>query len=277
MFTGYFLKCEHCAHLNPLKTEYITFCENCSKKIVNNFPDWSQIHPTKTFSDFVNEVGVIENPVSSSQPKKDISKQRRIFLTLFIFAAIGALGLFLFNTDLSTLLMPSKTAEKMLTSDWSRYVYSKGGWSMESPERFKETQLELSEQEKVLVTEATVINFQPSKNFKMEGVSVLYRENVFPNLPVILNNNLQNLTRQPGVTNLEFKESPVALQNLRGVLLEGTYHKQGEFMRFQIVVYTNRFRHWQFVVSVADDDQIGSSVAEKIINSLEIEENLKSI
>ncbi len=140
-----------------------------------------------------------------------------------------------------------------------------------------EAPLKLSEQEVELVTEAYAINFHPAKNFKVEGVAVLYQENVFPNPPLILRNNLQNLINQQGATNLEFKESPVALQNLRGVMLEGSYHKQGEFMRFHLVVYSNRYRHWQLFIAVADEDSVGKAVAEKIINSLEIEENLKSI
>jgi len=276
MHSGYFLKCDHCGHLNPLKTEYITFCEKCHKKMINNFPDWNRNHPTKTFSDFIVEIGVFENSIASLQPTKKIATKKRIFV-LFILATTGTLGVFLINADFSSLLMPAKTPKKLLNADWSRYVYSKSGWSMESPERFSETPLELSEQEAALVTEAVAINFQPSKNLKIEGVSVLYREKVFPNLPLILRNTLQNLIHQQGVTNLEFKESPAALQNLRGVLLEGTYHKQGEFMRFQMLVYSNRFRHWHLVISVDDDDPVGKAVAEKIINSLEIEENLKSI
>lgn len=242
----------------------------------NNFPDWHREHPTKTFSEFVKEKGSVETAVPPFLPPGSITNKKRIIFALFIGIAIGVLGVYFMKADLTNFLLPVKTPEEVLNSKWTRYVYSKSGWSIESPERLEEKPLKLTEQEVALVTEAYTISFQPSKNFKVEGVAVLYRENVFPNLPLILRNNVQNLIHQ-GVTNLEFKESPVAFQNLRGVLLEGTFHKQGEFMRFQLVVYSNKYRHWQLFMAVADEDNVGKSVAEKIINSLEIEEDLKSI
>ncbi|MBN1143306.1 MAG: hypothetical protein JXA72_02740 [Bacteroidales bacterium] len=48
----YYLKCEHCGHLNEVKSEYLVFCAGCSKKIENNFASWSRKNAGKTLEDF---------------------------------------------------------------------------------------------------------------------------------------------------------------------------------------------------------------------------------
>jgi hypothetical protein len=48
----YYLKCEHCGHLNEIKSEYLVFCAGCSKKIGNNFSAWGKNNQGKTLEDF---------------------------------------------------------------------------------------------------------------------------------------------------------------------------------------------------------------------------------
>lgn len=46
------LKCKNCGHQNPIKSEYLIFCEKCNKKIENNYRDWQIRNPDKTFDDY---------------------------------------------------------------------------------------------------------------------------------------------------------------------------------------------------------------------------------
>lgn len=48
----YYLKCEHCGHLNEIKSEYLVFCAGCSKKIESNYTSWSRKNEGKTLQDF---------------------------------------------------------------------------------------------------------------------------------------------------------------------------------------------------------------------------------
>ncbi len=48
----HYIKCKNCGHNNEVKTEYLTFCTKCNKKLDDNFADWSRLNSDKTFDDF---------------------------------------------------------------------------------------------------------------------------------------------------------------------------------------------------------------------------------
>jgi len=48
----HYLKCLNCGHYNELKTEYLSFCTNCNKKMVNNYQDWIRENYDKSFDDY---------------------------------------------------------------------------------------------------------------------------------------------------------------------------------------------------------------------------------
>jgi hypothetical protein len=91
----YFLKCNKCGHLNPVKTEYMTFCSFCSKKLDNNYFDWIKVNPDKTFDDFKQIICTSElsdTPKSLSKSKTKSLKYWIGFALVAILAAIGQLG-----------------------------------------------------------------------------------------------------------------------------------------------------------------------------------------
>ena len=70
-----YLKCNHCAHLNVIKTEYQTFCSECKKKMNNNYSNWKALHPEQSFDDFKEKVCISESDLQSiselnTKPKK---------------------------------------------------------------------------------------------------------------------------------------------------------------------------------------------------------------
>lgn len=93
----YFLKCDKCGHLNEVKTEYMTFCSNCHKKLNNNFSDWIRLNSDKSFDNYKQLVCVNEtedSPKSNSNTTKPKSLKFWIgfALTLAIFTVIGQIG-----------------------------------------------------------------------------------------------------------------------------------------------------------------------------------------
>lgn len=93
----YFLKCNNCGHFNEVKTEYLTFCTNCFKKLENNFPEWKRNNPGKSFDDFrrlICTTDINENSKSDSKSSKPKSLKYWIGFTIAfaIFYAIGQFG-----------------------------------------------------------------------------------------------------------------------------------------------------------------------------------------
>ncbi len=71
------LKCNHCGHLNPVKSEFMTFCDHCGKKLSNNFQEWKKFNAGKSFNQYKLEIGSEEE--SSIQPDKNKPKGKISF------------------------------------------------------------------------------------------------------------------------------------------------------------------------------------------------------
>lgn len=93
-----YLKCNNCGHLNKIKTEYLTFCTDCNKKLDNNFSDWNNRNPEKTFEEFKKVVCISEEDINNakSQKKKTNKKGLKYYIGLIIsiviFSVAGKFG-----------------------------------------------------------------------------------------------------------------------------------------------------------------------------------------
>ncbi|WP_320019299.1 hypothetical protein [Labilibaculum manganireducens] len=93
----HYLKCNNCGHLNELKSEYMTFCTKCSKKLENNYSDWKNRNSDRSFDEYKQVVCTTEAIESLKEIPK--SKQRKglkywiAFAVAFaIFYAVGQIG-----------------------------------------------------------------------------------------------------------------------------------------------------------------------------------------
>lgn len=79
MKTSY-LRCNTCGHHNEIKTEHLTFCSNCKKKLDNNFFDWHQRNSNKSYHDFKQSVCTPDRQpvIENIQPKFKVSKTLKI-------------------------------------------------------------------------------------------------------------------------------------------------------------------------------------------------------
>jgi hypothetical protein len=94
----YFLKCNECGHLNELKTEYLTFCSKCNKKLDNNFSNWKKNNPDGTFEDYKNLICITVQDLQqlNLSEKKKNPKGLKYWIgfavALTIFYVIGQFG-----------------------------------------------------------------------------------------------------------------------------------------------------------------------------------------
>ncbi|MBK7971696.1 MAG: hypothetical protein IPK08_23685 [Bacteroidetes bacterium] len=61
------------------------------------------------------------------------------------------------------------------------------------------------------------------------------------------------------------------------MLINGSFHLNGVFMRFSTVIYTRNSHMWQVLVSWQDQDANGKIAAERILDSVEINYYVKTI
>ena len=273
----YFIKCTHCGYENLLKTEYLTFCEQCGKKLPENFPEWKRLHPSKDFEDFKKSVahGIVQ--IHRRNKQKRIPLITAISVTVILMIITVSLLFFSLHGDLAGLFLPGKTPASVLNHEWQRFTYGKYGFSIESPLKLEKTELKIPDVYKNQVKNIESFYYRPSRGFQLLLTSVLYEEGIAANLNGAAVGAMNEMINQPGVSNVEFKQSPLMNNDVIGILLEGSYHENDVFMRFRCAVYTRLSNMWSLMVTYRDQDEVGKKAAEKVLESVEINYYVKSI
>lgn len=98
----HYLKCTYCGHLNEVKTEYLTLCSECNKRLENNYKDWKEIHPEKSYEDFMSEVCIEmeEQQTTACEPEakpKKLSPAKYVVIFLAAIASLYLIGHFAGN------------------------------------------------------------------------------------------------------------------------------------------------------------------------------------
>lgn len=93
----HYLKCNHCGHLNELKSEYMTFCTNCNKKLENNYSEWKIRNSDQSFDEYKHAVCTTEAIESAKElPKAKNGKGLKYWIAFAaafaIFYAVGQIG-----------------------------------------------------------------------------------------------------------------------------------------------------------------------------------------
>jgi hypothetical protein len=87
------LKCNHCGHLNPVKSEFMTFCDNCGKKLSNTFQEWKKFNAGKSFTyykiELDKEEDVAIHPREINAPPKSQTALTIGLAIGFLFLAAG--------------------------------------------------------------------------------------------------------------------------------------------------------------------------------------------
>ena len=277
MSAEYFIRCENCGHLNPLKTEFVTFCEQCSRRLHQNFPEWIKTNPGKSLQDFRNEICVQKNGVTSNAfSQKKINKKIVLIPLIFIFILIAGAGYF-YSEKIRDFFLSAKTPDTVLKSKWEKHLVGKYGLSMMLPEKLDKSTPDIPSDYQKFIKDAESYSYHPSKNFNVVVNSVLFQEGVQLNLQGAYQGMMNELAGKQDVSNLEFKESPVVSDDVMGVFVEGSFHEKGIFMRFQGIIYMRKSNMWQVVVTYCDDDVVGNNVADRIMESVTVDYFVKTI
>ena len=172
--------------------------------------------------------------------------------------------------DLSELFLPRFLNETKLSGKWDRYHYGKYGLSLSTPEKFREDKIKIPVNYKDRIQDMESFSWHPAKGFRIFIVNVLYREKIPVNLRQVATGTITELVSRPGVTNVEYRQSPVMYDNVDGLMLEGNFHENQVFLRFQSVLYVRRSNAWTVTVIYNDSDPTGKEVAERVMESIEI-------
>lgn len=268
----YYLKCNRCDHLNIINDENLLFCEKCNKKLENNFRDWYRINAESSFDDYKKQVCIFQKEILSKPDSYKKTKSLKYWIgfavALIFFSLIGKFG----GEKIFTMLQAEKTSKDILAQNWIAQTYGDFGLVVETPEVMTEREVPLPISIKQVVEKMQAFEHSSSKGFKVFINSAKYKPIIQKvSLQGAANGSVNEMKMQQGVTNFEYSEEKVLLNNINGFKQVGKFNQNGISIEFINTGYIKGLYMWQIMVAYESDDKVGKIAAKRVIESVKIE------
>lgn len=271
-----YLLCGSCSHANPLKSEYLTFCEECGKKLPNSFADWRKLHPMGSFSEYQQTVGISIKEKKPNAAKVWVKKQLQpankgkviVFfsLVLVLLATAGTL----FGKKAVFSLLYAKIPKSCLYTSWQTATIGRQALEISTP-------VKLWIHDQPLGQEAAKVTEYAKSYRNEEGGGIRITVNMysyFENVANTLENaqdDSHHTMEQEDMSDVQAKTTPVLVSGIQGRLEEGNYlYKGGIRLAFQNLLVVKGANRWEIMIHYRDDDPIGPQVARRVLKSLKI-------
>lgn len=273
--SNYFLKCEHCGHLNEMKTSYLVFCGSCGKKMQNNFSNWQILNPGKSFESYQQEVCVSETQyqaieADNPKPRKKISNKTwigiLIGISLVIIVGLGT------SYVIKEFLFPN--LEKYRDGKWTTQTCGTLGLSIDAPIKMKPSDLienEIPEEsKKYLLSMETYTSSVMNQKLMIMTNSVEYVPEINASLEGAVQGSLNEIKNKPGLSDFQQDVSPLRKGELQGALVTGKYKENNMIIGYRMAMFVKGNAMWQVFVAYDYKDKAGYEISERIINSVSI-------
>ncbi len=273
-----YLKCSKCGHLNEVKTQYITFCTACNKKLDNSFASWQVFNPEGSFDEYKQQVCLTEEMAKAVPPpvKKKLNKGKLAKLSMagvLAIALLYAAGRYISTTVYKYIssLGGDKMPTTILAQKWSQETYGTYGLSIETPVKLNRANLPLPANIRDVIEHMDVFRYETLKGFQIMVNSLRYKPLVDSvSLQGAANGSVNEARLQPGVTDFNYTEEPHHTGDIHGFLQKGTYKLDGHVYEFQNAGFVKGLNLWQVWVAYSADDETGRKLADRIIASIKI-------
>lgn len=275
----HYLKCNNCGHLNEVKGEYLTFCSSCNKILENNFTDWKRRNHDKTLDDFkelicVSETDLQNRSVKTKSKPKGLKYWIGFAVAFAIFYAIGHFG----SEAIVKFFKSEKTSEEILNQDWFKDTYGSYGLTVETPVKMTKGDLPIPDNVRQIIDQMDVYNYMSNKGFKVMINSIKYNPTVGQtNLQGAANGSINEMKMQKGVTDFDYTEDYIYKKEIPGFIQKGTFIHNGIGVEFINTGFAKGLILWQVWVGYQTDDEVGRTAAKRVIESIEIKENVNTL
>lgn len=233
-----FIKCQNCHHFNPINSEYQIFCDNCGKKLDQNFKAWQQKNPNKNFEAFKEIIGT-EKVIIKKRNKKTTLRTWLQIIFLIIFISLG----YYFGEQQSKKVYRffhdfAFPISELLEKDWERQYSKDKQVSFESPFLLKKIQIEeqLPEKIKDLILnmenyaseESTIFNTAFSVIEYYESVKVLNIKNGSEGAVV-------QMVQKMNGTDLYYSNKETFINQYPAIIKTGNFKSDGNIVYFKTV------------------------------------------
>jgi hypothetical protein len=266
--------------LNPVTSEYQTFCQYCDKKLANNFADWHKLHPDKAFEDFKLLFGVEEEqPVPKKRASRFVSKdgkgKRRILWRALIgFVVITGLVTFAGRKAadfVESVFYQKSTPGYYLTKTWDTVSYGQNGLTMATPVTLKQVDMGFPQQLIDLTDE--IMSFKTAEDLPVQVFVdvVKYKPRLPMNLQNAADGAVNEIKSRPDVSDFTYTENHTKISDIPAILQTGTYaYAQDTKIRFRDLFILKDHIMWHVAILYRDGDNTAGTVADRMIQSIKV-------
>ena len=268
-----YLRCDSCGHNNPLKSEYLTFCDECGKKLPQTFADWRKLHPMASFPEYRQQVGISLKIQKANWLKERLQPGNRGKVILFFSLFIGLLALTgsLFGKRAVFTLKYPKVPAGSLYRSWPTATIGRQALEISTPVKLWVHDQPLGREEAKMIEYAKSYRNEDDGGIHIAVNMFGYLGNAANSLEAAVGQSHKNMQLRGAATDIECKSVPVLISGMQGVLEEGNYLYKGAIrLAFCNLVMVKGNSRWQIQINYRNDDETGRQVAQRILKSVKI-------
>ncbi|PUZ24865.1 hypothetical protein DCC81_11095 [Chitinophaga parva] len=280
-----YLKCDSCKQYNLLTSEYLVFCNHCSKKLSNNFADWKARYPQCDFAQFTERIAISAAQIASSRPLMErlktgakqrwVKHRRQLVMTSFLLLAMIAITGSIFGKRLVFNLFYPKVAKEWQYMSWQETTIGRQPITLSTPAKLRVHDTPLPPELRESVTYSKSYTNDNNSGMDISVHLYTYKNSVINSLEAMANNPvdpLSQLKQQDDITHLTARAQKVSVSDLAGCLEEGTYHYKGAItLAYRHLILIREQDMWQVNLVFRADDEAASAVAERVLRSIHIQ------
>lgn len=273
-----YIRCTQCGYNNPVKSETILFCENCSKKLQNNFKDWHKIHPEKTFDDFSKQYCISEFDLAvqnlETKSRKGTNKVLLVVAgaVLAILAILGLTGYFIAKKYLDKNLK-TQTSQTLLASSWKEFQVGKSALYLHLPFSLTKQEIPLPETAENLIDTMESYAHFSDNGFKVMVSIAKYKEGIEANLEGAVAGSIGEIQKMQGISEFKWNREDTVVGSLKGAISIVNFKLLTYPMEVKLLTVCDRNILYQIFTQYSKDDETGKNASEKITSSATIKEN----
>jgi hypothetical protein len=273
----YYLKCENCGYLNPLKSEYATFCDHCGKKLGSSYSSWKLEYPRKDFEQFKQEVGLSGAKAEAEKrafKRKITAKTRKIVAIAAVIVVCVVAGAFAtqFGKRVAKSFTEAKAPSAWLTSSWHSFSPGSGSFiRFETPTALTPYKQNLAPELAVHVDMSQAFQNMDADGFRVTVVTAKYKEAKNANLEAIAGAAIAELQTQQLFTQFDYDQKEILVDGQPAILQKGSYvYKASTALQFDNLVIVHGSEICQLLITYGAADDTGNQVAERLLRSVKV-------
>lgn len=274
----YYLRCQNCQHLNPVQSEFLTFCEQCKKKLPNNYREWSKLNDSGSFDEYKKQVCELredKTPEPQHEKARGHGLKHWVNMSITLAVIIGLwpfyLPVLLVDSDIMFFMNQISKVSGVSGMNWHTEDFESFGMKLESPVQLQHTNFQIPPQQLELVERMEAYSSSQIAELGVVVVNNEFKEGVAGvNMQAMATSSVMQMKSMPGASDFDISQKEIQVDGVDGFRQDGTFSQYGRTRGFAAIGLTRGQMLWQVIVIFPIEREDLKDAAERIMESIEI-------